>query len=201
MAPRIANLPEWRAHLLARLYRQAQATGDTRLAQLHDELKAYPGGQSQGAPTATMSWSRSATTATKATKTTKASSPSSASPRSSAPRWTHRRGTSDLVGLPRRRENRRRPHTVHLLTAEDTDAIAAEAPTPPRREGQAPRPRGTGGARPRCPFRPGIVMSGGRAFNPARSGQLTAPGPQRDGQGITVGASTTRRSWLTSTSS
>ena len=52
MAPRIANLPEWRAHLLARLYRQAQATGDTRLAQLYDELKAYPGGQSQ-APTAT----------------------------------------------------------------------------------------------------------------------------------------------------
>jgi transcriptional regulator with XRE-family HTH domain len=40
MAPRIANLPEWRAHLLARLYRQAQATGDTRLVQLHDELEA-----------------------------------------------------------------------------------------------------------------------------------------------------------------
>ena len=47
MAPRIANLPEWRAHLLARLHRQAQATGDLRLAQLHDELTAYPGGQSQ----------------------------------------------------------------------------------------------------------------------------------------------------------
>jgi transcriptional regulator with XRE-family HTH domain len=48
MAPRIANLPEWRAHLLARLHRQAQAAGDTRLAHLHDELKAYPGGQSPG---------------------------------------------------------------------------------------------------------------------------------------------------------
>jgi transcriptional regulator with XRE-family HTH domain len=47
MAPRIANLPEWRAHLLARLHRQAQATGDTRLAHLHDELKAYPGGESE----------------------------------------------------------------------------------------------------------------------------------------------------------
>jgi transcriptional regulator with XRE-family HTH domain len=47
MAPRIANLPEWRAHLLARLHRQAQATGDTRLAHLYDELKAYPGGESE----------------------------------------------------------------------------------------------------------------------------------------------------------
>ena len=46
MAPRIANLPEWRAHLLSRLRRQAQATGDQRLAGLHDELEAYPGGQS-----------------------------------------------------------------------------------------------------------------------------------------------------------
>jgi len=46
MAPRIANLPEWRAHLLARLHRQAQAAGDQRLAALHDELAAYPGGQS-----------------------------------------------------------------------------------------------------------------------------------------------------------
>jgi transcriptional regulator with XRE-family HTH domain len=45
MAPRIANLPEWRAHLLARLYRQAQATGDQRLVTLHEELAAYPGGQ------------------------------------------------------------------------------------------------------------------------------------------------------------
>ena len=45
MAPRIANLPEWRAHLLARLHRQAEATGDPRLAALHAELSAYPGGQ------------------------------------------------------------------------------------------------------------------------------------------------------------
>jgi len=45
MAPRIANLPEWRAHLLARLHRQAEATGDQRLFTLHDELTAYPGGQ------------------------------------------------------------------------------------------------------------------------------------------------------------
>ncbi len=45
MAPRIANLPEWRAHLLARLRRQAEATGDSRLAALYAELRAYPGGQ------------------------------------------------------------------------------------------------------------------------------------------------------------
>ena len=45
MAPRIANLPEWRAHLLARLHRQAEATGDQRLAGLHDELSGYPGGE------------------------------------------------------------------------------------------------------------------------------------------------------------
>ncbi|MDQ2815528.1 MAG: helix-turn-helix transcriptional regulator [Actinomycetota bacterium] len=46
MAPRIVNLPQWRAHLLARLHRQAQAAGDSRLAGLHDELAAYPGGES-----------------------------------------------------------------------------------------------------------------------------------------------------------
>lgn len=53
MAPRIVNLPEWRAHLLARLYRQAQATGDQRLTDLHDELTAYPGGESERPPQAT----------------------------------------------------------------------------------------------------------------------------------------------------
>jgi transcriptional regulator with XRE-family HTH domain len=45
MAPRIANLPEWRAHLLARLSRQIEATGDARLVQLHQELASYPGRQ------------------------------------------------------------------------------------------------------------------------------------------------------------
>jgi transcriptional regulator with XRE-family HTH domain len=43
MAPHIANLPEWRAHLLTRLRRQAETAGDTRLAELHDELAGYPG--------------------------------------------------------------------------------------------------------------------------------------------------------------
>ena len=44
MSPRIINLPEWRAHLLTRLHRQLEATGDPRLAALHDELAGYPGG-------------------------------------------------------------------------------------------------------------------------------------------------------------
>jgi transcriptional regulator with XRE-family HTH domain len=45
MAPHIANLAEWRAHLLGRLRRQLAATGDARLAELHAELRGYPGGE------------------------------------------------------------------------------------------------------------------------------------------------------------
>lgn len=43
LAPRIANLAEFSAHLLSRLRRQAGATGDSRLLELHDELRAHPG--------------------------------------------------------------------------------------------------------------------------------------------------------------
>jgi transcriptional regulator with XRE-family HTH domain len=43
-APHIANLGEWRAHLLDRLRRQVALTGDARLARLHEELAGYPGG-------------------------------------------------------------------------------------------------------------------------------------------------------------
>lgn len=50
MAPRIRNLPEWRAHLLTRLHRQAQATGDPALTELHRELADYPGGEAHPAP-------------------------------------------------------------------------------------------------------------------------------------------------------
>jgi transcriptional regulator with XRE-family HTH domain len=42
MAPRIANLGEWRAHLLGRLRRQVALTADPGLAELHEELRAYP---------------------------------------------------------------------------------------------------------------------------------------------------------------
>jgi transcriptional regulator with XRE-family HTH domain len=43
MAKRTLNLPEWSAHLLARVRREAQVTGDPALAALHDELASYPG--------------------------------------------------------------------------------------------------------------------------------------------------------------
>ena len=45
VAPRIANLAQWRAHLLERLQQQIAATGDATLAALHDELAAYPAPQ------------------------------------------------------------------------------------------------------------------------------------------------------------
>ena len=47
MAPHIANLAEWRAHLLGRLRRQLAATGDARLAELFEELRGYPGGETE----------------------------------------------------------------------------------------------------------------------------------------------------------
>ncbi|WP_093173202.1 helix-turn-helix domain-containing protein [Variovorax sp. YR266] len=42
VAPRIANLAQWRTHLLERLQQQIAATGDAVLQALHDELAAYP---------------------------------------------------------------------------------------------------------------------------------------------------------------
>ncbi|MBM0276674.1 helix-turn-helix domain-containing protein [Micromonospora tarensis] len=42
LAPRILNLPEWRAHLLNRLHRQALAANDPVLLDLHEELRGYP---------------------------------------------------------------------------------------------------------------------------------------------------------------
>jgi transcriptional regulator with XRE-family HTH domain len=50
MAPRITNLPEWRAHLLDRLGRQVVTSGDPALAALHEELAALPGGEGGRAP-------------------------------------------------------------------------------------------------------------------------------------------------------
>ena len=47
MAPRIANLPQWRAHLLTQLRHRARALGDHRLNELHDELLGYPGGTAE----------------------------------------------------------------------------------------------------------------------------------------------------------
>jgi transcriptional regulator with XRE-family HTH domain len=50
MAPRIANLGEWRAHLLERLERQVSLTGDDALAALHEELLGYPGAPAEDLP-------------------------------------------------------------------------------------------------------------------------------------------------------
>ncbi len=50
MAPRIRNLPEWRTHVLHRLDRQAAATADPVLRDLHAELAGYPGGEAPVSP-------------------------------------------------------------------------------------------------------------------------------------------------------
>ncbi len=52
LAPRIANLSEWRGHLLARLSRQIADTGDAALAALRAELVGYPspGDEEEGDP-------------------------------------------------------------------------------------------------------------------------------------------------------
>jgi len=42
LARRIVNFTEWRNHLVARLHKQVDATGDARLAALIEELRAYP---------------------------------------------------------------------------------------------------------------------------------------------------------------
>jgi transcriptional regulator with XRE-family HTH domain len=44
MAPRIRNLPQWRAHVLHRLAREVRLSGDPGLAALHAELSRLPGG-------------------------------------------------------------------------------------------------------------------------------------------------------------
>jgi transcriptional regulator with XRE-family HTH domain len=44
MAPRIANLAEWRAHVLGRLRREVMATQDPQLKALLAELSEYPAG-------------------------------------------------------------------------------------------------------------------------------------------------------------
>jgi transcriptional regulator with XRE-family HTH domain len=45
LAPRIVNLGQWRAHLLARLRRQIEISADTELMKLHEELSSYPAPQ------------------------------------------------------------------------------------------------------------------------------------------------------------
>ncbi len=52
LAPRIANLAQWRGHLFERLRQQISATGDPVLAALLEELRAYPGGDAAAEPEA-----------------------------------------------------------------------------------------------------------------------------------------------------
>ena len=42
LAPRIANFAQWRAHILARLRAQIEASGDEELAKLEEELRKLP---------------------------------------------------------------------------------------------------------------------------------------------------------------
>lgn len=44
LAPQIANLPEWRAHILGRLRRQAATSADAALTLLLDELSSLGAG-------------------------------------------------------------------------------------------------------------------------------------------------------------
>jgi transcriptional regulator with XRE-family HTH domain len=46
LAPRIVNLAQWRAHLIARLHQQVAASADPVLRELVDELLAYPAPES-----------------------------------------------------------------------------------------------------------------------------------------------------------
>lgn len=50
LAPRIANLAEWRTHILSRLRQQVELTADPVLLTLLDELSAYPAPASPGPP-------------------------------------------------------------------------------------------------------------------------------------------------------
>jgi transcriptional regulator with XRE-family HTH domain len=50
MAPRIANLAEWREHLLHRLRRQVALTADDDVTRLLAELESYPGAADEDRP-------------------------------------------------------------------------------------------------------------------------------------------------------
>ena len=99
LAPRIANLGEWRAHLLSRLRRQVALTADPVLSELLDEVRAYrvtttsptsrsprPARSSShcACATATASWPSSAPSPPSAHRST-SPSPSWRSSRSSPP--------------------------------------------------------------------------------------------------------------------
>jgi hypothetical protein len=48
LASRIVNLAQWRAHVVARLRRQIDVSGDVGLSDLLEELRDYPGPRGAG---------------------------------------------------------------------------------------------------------------------------------------------------------
>jgi transcriptional regulator with XRE-family HTH domain len=50
LAPRIANLGQWRGHLLERLRHQIELTADAQLIALHEELSGFPRGPAHQEP-------------------------------------------------------------------------------------------------------------------------------------------------------
>ncbi len=50
MQPRIINFPDWHAQLLTRLQRRVELTAEPGLAELYQELRAYPGGGEPSRP-------------------------------------------------------------------------------------------------------------------------------------------------------
>jgi transcriptional regulator with XRE-family HTH domain len=55
LASRILNLAEWRAHIIARLRRQIDASGDTGLMDLLEEIRDYPRPPGSGLPLSSQS--------------------------------------------------------------------------------------------------------------------------------------------------
>ena len=103
LAPRIANLGEWRAHLLDRLRREVALTADPRLAELLDGARGVPG---RRAVRASHEPARSRSRCGCAPTT--ASCASSARSRRSAPRSTSRVAELSIEAfLPGRRRDRR----------------------------------------------------------------------------------------------
>jgi transcriptional regulator with XRE-family HTH domain len=52
MGPRVLNFGEWRHHVLRRVERQSRLTGEAAMAELREELFAYPGPDDDVAPPA-----------------------------------------------------------------------------------------------------------------------------------------------------
>ncbi len=105
MAPRIANLAQWRAHLLTRLHRQAEATGDPRLAALRAELETYHGG-----PAADGSGPRRRRRPAPLPHPGRRAVLHQPHRRGRHTHGRHRRGTGHRVLLPSRRRHRPGPH-------------------------------------------------------------------------------------------